>query len=352
MSEFRHDPLTDRWVVISPERAVRPFDSFRNSDYKDKPDPCPFCPGKEDKTPVPEIFAVLKNGEFRHSISDRSLINSDWLTRVVPNKYPVLKPEARLSRKGIGVFDKISGVGAHEIFIESQEHTAEISVLSLQQVIIILTTIRLRMNDLEKDSRFRYLSLYKNKGESAGASLEHPHWQLNALPIVPSEVVRELQTSKIRYDEKERCLICDILSQEIESSERVIEANEAFVVLAPFASRFAGELFIAPSPDSHHYSFLGADNQTIETLASVLQRTLTRLIKKYNDPDYNITLHTAPFFRRRKNNSGETIKEDYHWHFHILPRIGKIAGFEFGTDCFINTVPPEEVAQLLREAAV
>ena len=350
MSELRHDPLTDRWVIISVERGARPIDTQPSE--KKKSEFCPFCPGNEDQTPIPEIYAVLKDGHTRHSVLDRHYIHPNWLVRVIPNKYPALQPEVFLSREGIGIYDKISGLGAHEILIESPEHSVEIPLLPVQQVVVIFNTIKLRMNDLEKNHYFRYLSLYKNKGESAGASLEHPHWQLNALPITPSEVARELHTSKVHYDKKERCLICDILSQEIKSGERMVEANEAFVVLAPFSSRFAGELLIAPSPHFHCHSFPGIDDKTIEMLAPVLQRTLARLMRKYNDPDYNITLHTAPFFQRQKNDHGKTIEEDYHWHLHIFPRIAKIAGFELGNDCYINTVLPEDVAKTLREAAV
>lgn len=352
MSELRHDPLTDRWVVISVERANRPVETATAKEKK-KSNFCPFCPGNEDKTPIPEIYAVLKGGLSRINTSNINLIkNSDWLTRVIPNKYPALQPEAVLKRKGIGVYDKMTGVGAHEIFIESREHDVKIHALPLQQIIIVFNAIKFRMNDLEKDPRFRYLSLFKNEGEDAGASLDHGHFQLSALPITPSEVARELNYCKNYFNDKERCLICDILSQEIDCGERIVEANEAFVVLAPFASRFAGELLVVPHPDMHHHNFPDINDKMIEILASVFQRTLARLVKKYDDPPYNITFHTAPFFRRRKKDNGETIHEDYHWHFHIMPRIGKIAGFELGNDCFINIFSPEEVAKLLREAAV
>ncbi len=352
MSELRHDPLTDRWVVISTERASRPSEAAATKEKK-KSEFCPFCPGNEDKTPIPEIYMVLKDGSHRSNTMDINIIkNSEWLVRVIPNKYPALQPETILKRKGVGVYDKISGAGAHEIFIESREHDIKIHTLPLQQVVTVLNVIKLRMSDLEKDPRFRYLSLFKNEGEDAGASLEHGHFQLTALPITPSEVARELNCCRDYFNNKERCLICDILSQEVECGERIVEANEAFMVLAPFASRFAGELFVAPSPEAHHHNFPDIDDKMIEALASVIQRTLARLSKKYDNPPYNITLHTAPFFRRKKKGNGETIQEDYHWHFHIMPRIGKIAGFELGNDCFINIFSPEEVAKLLREAAV
>lgn len=351
MSELRHDPLTDRWVIISPERGVRPLDTLRTPD-KSKTGFCPFCPGNEDKTPLPELYAVFKNGEIRREIDNREAIRSDWLVRVIPNKYPALQPIGGLKRKGIGVFDRMNGIGAHEICIESPEHEIDISMLPIDHIVLVLNSLKYRMIDLERDPRFRYLSLFKNKGGDAGASLEHSHWQLNALPITPSEIARELYCSKIHFNEKERCLICDILSQELESGERIVESNEAFVVMSPFAARFPAELFIAPAPDIHSESFLASDDDLIRALASVLQRTLLRIIHKYDDPPYNIVLHTAPFFRRRKNDHGETIKEDYHWHFHIIPRIAKIAGFEIGNDCNINTVLPEEAARLLREAAI
>lgn len=344
MSELRHDPLTDRWVIISTERAGRSSD--KKSSF------CPFCSGNEDKTPLPEIYAVLKNNQIRQKVFEKERIKSDWLIRVVPNKFPALQLESSGKRKGDGIYDRIGGFGAHEIIIESQEHNLEIPSLALSQVILILKTLKLRMNDLAGDPRFRYLSVFKNKGEDAGASLEHPHLQLVALPITPSEVARELRCSRDHYDQKERCLICDILYQELEKGERIIESNEVLVVLSPLAARFKGEIFIAPSPDCHNHSFPDSDDATIETLASVLQRTLQRLVRKYNDPSYNIYLHTSPFWRKSKNGHGATIKDDYHWHLHIIPKLSKIAGFEFANDCFINTSTPEEVAKLLREAAV
>ena len=351
MSELRRDPLTDRWVIISTERAARKNDT--NESKKPKMGFCPFCPGNEDKTPLPEIYSVQKNGCSRHNVFDAEQIKkSDWRVRVVPNKFPALQIESPGKRKAEGLYDKMGGLGAHEVIIETTEHVSEIPDLPLHQVVLILNTLKLRMHDLERDIRFRYLSLFKNKGEDAGASLQHPHWQLTALPITPSEVARELRCCKAHYDEKERCLICDLLSYELEKGERIVESNEAFVVLAPFASRFAGELFIAPSPDAHYHDFTGADDKTMEMLAPVLQRSLTRLSRKFNDPPYNIYMHTSPFWRKPRNWHGETIKDDYHWHIHIEPRMGKIAGFELGNDCCINTASPESVAKLLREAAV
>lgn len=352
MSELRHDPLTDRWVIISTERGERPFDIERLP--KKKKSFCPFCPGNESKTPIPEIYAILKNGSIREKVEDRDYIKPDWLVRVIPNKYPALQPYSKIIRRGVGVFDKINGIGAHEICIESPEHSIEIPELPFNQVVNILEVLKFRMNDLEKNSFFQYLSIFKNKGDDAGASLEHPHFQINAYPITPSEVARELNCCKDHYNKKIRCLVCDILSQEIDSGERIIEANEAFVVLSPFAARFPGELLIAPAPteETHNHCFFSSDISIIKMLASVLQRTLIRLMRKYNDPDYNIYIHTAPFFRDQRNGHGATIKNDYHWHLHIMPRITKIAGNELANDCYINTVTPESVAKLLREAAV
>jgi UDPglucose--hexose-1-phosphate uridylyltransferase len=350
MSELRHDPLTDRWVVISPERAGRPRDVPQSD--KSKLTFCPFCPGNEDKTPTPEIFAVLENGSTRRDTVDPEQIRSDWRLRVIPNKFTALRLEDPLRRRGDGLYDKVGGFGAHEIVVEGRDHQCEIDSLPLEQVILILNILKLRMTDLEKDPRFRYLSVFKNKGNNAGASLEHPHFQLIGLPITPSEVARELRCSMEHYLEKDRCLICDILLQEMEKGERIIDGDESFVVLSPYAARFSGEIFIAPSPDEHSHSFPETDIRKIEKLAVILQRTLLRLKRKYNDPPYNIALHTAPFFNRKTDSNGESIKQDFHWHIHIFPRIHNIAGFELSNDCYINTYSPEAVAETLRGAEV
>jgi UDPglucose--hexose-1-phosphate uridylyltransferase len=358
MSVLRHDPLTDLWVIIAPERGTRPFDICSQQLEKSRSAFCPFCPGHEDQTPLPEIYAILKNGGSRRDTRDVDIMkNSNWDIRVVPNKFPALQVEVIPKKEAMGLYDQIDGFGAHEIIIEGQEHI-EIPYLSISQDILILKTVRDRMRDLEKNPKFRYLSLFKNKGDDAGASLLHPHWQLIGLPITPSGVARELKQCRDYYDVKDRCLICDILRQEIKSGERVVETNERFTVLAPFASRFAGELFISPVPDLHLpaeklycHSFLETDDDLIEALASILQRTLLRLSKKYNDLPYNVKLHTSPFWQYGRNGRGESVKQDYHWHFHIYPRVDKIAGFELD-DCYINVIPPENVARILREAAI
>lgn len=357
MSELRHDPLTDLWVIIAPERGTRPFDICSQQLEKSKLTFCPFCPGHEDKTPLPEIYALLNDDNSRNGTQNKEWILPNWEIRVVPNKFPALQVEKTPKKEAVGLYDKIDGFGAHEIIIEGREHV-EIPYLSINQNVSILKTVRDRMRDLKKNPRFRYLSLFKNKGDDAGASLQHPHWQLIGLPITPSGVARELRYCKDYYDVKDRCLICDILRQEIKSGERIVETNEKFTVLAPFASRFAGELFISPVPDLHlpaeelySHSFLETDDKMIEALASILQRTLLRLSRKYNDLPYNIKLHTSPFWQHGRNGRGESVKQDYHWHFHIYPRIDKIAGFELD-DCFINTMPPEGVARILREAAI
>ena len=259
---------------------------------------------------------------------------------------------AAAKKKGVGLYDVIEGIGADEIIIEGPEHSLETQFLSPRHFFSVLQIMKGRMCDLEKDKRFEYLSLYMNKGEASGASLEHSHWQLNAYPIKPPEITRELDCCKIHYEKRGRCLICDIFYQELESGTRIVEANEVFVVLSPFAPRFAAELFISPSPEFHKHSFLESDDYILEALASIFQKTLMRLARVFNNPPYNICLHTTPFFRRQTNSHGATIKDDYHWHFHITPRIDKIAAQEISNDIFINTMLPEEVARLLREVKV
>lgn len=331
MSELRKDPVTGRWVIISTERGRRP------SDFGAPPPPpkggfCPFCPGNEDKTP-PEIMAFRPEGSPRNG--------RGWRLRVVPNKFPALRVEGELDREGVGLYDKIAGIGAHEVIIETPSHNDSLASLSTTHFEEVLWAYRDRMLDLRRDLRLRYGMIFKNHGEAAGATLEHPHSQLIALPIVPHLVAEEMAGAKDYYDYKERCIYCDILRQEIQQGERIIMENGDFLVVAPFASFSPFEAWIIPK--RHNSFFEDSEVQEIQSLALIFSETLRRLEKALNFPPYNFTLHTTPFNQRNL--------EYYHWHFEIIPKLTKFAGFEWGSGFFINPTPPEEAAKFLRELA-
>lgn len=333
MPELRKDPITGRWVIIATERAKRPSDFVRDKVEIRGAGFCPFCYGNESKTP-PEIVAYRGDGSTRNS--------PGWSLRVVPNKFPALGIEGSLNRQGEGLYDKMSGIGAHEVVIETPDHQKTLAVLSPRQIEDVLWAYRDRIIDLKKDRRFKYIMIFKNHGESAGASLEHTHSQLIALPVVPKRVREETDGAREYFNFRERCIFCDIIRQETESGIRVIADTPAFIAVAPFAPRFPFEIWIMPRV--HQSAFEDSQKQEFEQLAVILKDMLMRLDKVLDYPAYNYIIHTSPI--------PESPNEHYHWHLEIMPKLTKIAGFEWGTGFHINPTPPEESAKFLREAAV
>jgi UDPglucose--hexose-1-phosphate uridylyltransferase len=338
MPELRHDPIQRRWVIIATERGRRPMDFPR-----EEPQPgggfCPFCEGNESKTP-PEITAI-RNGTRPNQ--------PGWEVRVIPNKVPALRIEGNLDRTGVGAYDRMNGVGAHEVIVETPRHNLNIADAPLDHIKKVLSTYRERLIDLLQDQRFKYILIFKNYGTAAGASLSHPHTQIIATPVTPLTLTEELNSAKEHYREKERCLFCDLIRQELESGERIVFADEQFVALAPFASRFPFEIFIAPR--HHHHSFAEVSDDMLYKLSVVLKEVLLRVKKCLNDPPYNFLIHTIPNVkvRPRRASYWETIELDFHWHIEFIPRLTQVAGFEWGTGFYINPTAPEEAAKYLRE---
>jgi UDPglucose--hexose-1-phosphate uridylyltransferase len=330
MPELRKDPIHGRWVIISTERGRRPSD-FVTEERRPIGGFCPLCEGNEDKTP-PEIIAFRDNGTSPNT--------PGWTLRVVSNKFPALRIEGELNREGEGIYDKMNGLGAHEVVIETPRHYETLTTLPLKAVENVLWAYRERMTDLKRDQRLRYVLVFKNHGVSAGASLEHSHSQIIALPIVPKRVSEEIEGSKNYFQYKDRCVFCDIIRQELQQKNRLIIENQAFLSIAPFASRFPFETWILPK--THYPSFEHMESPLYGQAAQILSETLHRLHQVLNDPPYNYILHTSSF--------SELDNDHYHWHFEIMPKLTKVAGFEWGTGFYINPTPPEEAAQYLREA--
>jgi UDPglucose--hexose-1-phosphate uridylyltransferase len=332
MPELRKDPIIGRWVIISTERGKRPTD-FTSVPAAKGGGFCPFCTGNESKTP-PEVFAYRSPHTHRDS--------PGWWIRVVSNKFPALQIEGSLNRQGVGIYDKMNGVGAHEVIIETPDHNKSLSDLSETHITEILLAWKQRMVDLKKDTRFRYILIFKNHGEAAGASLEHSHTQLIAMPIIPKRVWEEIEGARRYYDYKERCIFCDIVTQEISDDVRVVCANETFISIEPFAARFPFETWLLPK--KHEPAFEDMEDADICLLARLLKETLTRLRTALSDPPYNFILHTLPC---QGNN-----RLWYHWHIEIMPKLTKVAGFEWGSGFYINPTAPEEAARYLREISI
>jgi UDPglucose--hexose-1-phosphate uridylyltransferase len=330
MPELRKDPVIGRWVIIATERSKRPDEFGLLEEKVQKDGPCPFCPGHEDKTP-PEILAYREPG----TLPDKP----GWRLRVVSNKFPALRIEGQLSRQGEGMYDKMQGIGAHEVIIETPDHHERLADLKQGQIEDILWAYRDRTLDLKKDPRFKYILIFKNQGKAAGASLSHSHSQLIATPIVPKRVMEELVGASEYYEYKERCVFCDIVSQELRDRVRVIGENDDFVAIEPFASRFPFETWIIPK--IHEAHFEEATKHEYFQLAALLKETMGRLKKVLREPPYNYVVHTTPYV--------DDFSKEYHWHIEIMPKLTRVAGFEWGTGFYINPMPPEEAARYLLE---
>lgn len=334
-SELRWDPLTRKWVIIAPARGRRPNSFIIPEPEKspaEKGEVCPFNHGNEHMTPPSLAQVPDPSGEY------------PWLVRVVPNKYPVLKVEGSLERWSEGLYDVISGIGAHEVVIETPDCSLQFADLSAPTISEILKIYRLRINDLKKDTRFRYIMVFKNHGTNAGATLYHSHSQIIALPERPAIMQTILAVSREHYNRKERCIFCDIMHFELKVGSRVIYADEHFIAFCPFASSLPFEIMIMPRRHSHDYS--RSSDRELYSFALVLKDVLGRLNKALRNPPYNFVIHTAPPKREKLNRPDywDSIEEDYHWYLTITPRITRIAGFEWGSGYYINPVPPEDAA--------
>lgn len=333
MSEFRKDPVSKRWVIYSPERAYRPSDFKAEEEVYEKPKYCPFCSGNEKKS-GDEILAYAKR-------PDREANSPGWWIRVLENKYPALKTSDSLKKKGIGIYDKMDGLGKHEIFIETEDHIKCISELSQTQVEKVILAYRDRYVEIATDKNIKHILIFKNYGEDAGASLEHSHSQLIATPVVPKRVETEINGAFDYYKFRDRCVYCDIIDQELIDKERIIDENEEFLAFNFFAGKVPYETWIMPKTHNAYFSTISKGQ--IKELSRMIRRVIKRIKLHLGDVNYNMVLHTAPV------NTSTRIDEVFHWHIELMPKLTKIAGFEWGTGYYINPVFPEDAAKRLRE---
>jgi UDPglucose--hexose-1-phosphate uridylyltransferase len=288
-----------------------------------------FCGGQEHRTPE-EVWA-LRPGRGEAN-------TPGWLLRVVPNKFPALRIEGELEPSAEGMFDRMNGIGAHEVIVESPDHDAVIEQLPVPHLAEVFRAYRDRINDLAKDPRLEYVMVFKNHGDPAGASLEHTHSQLIATPVVPLMVEEELAGALQHLKLRQRCIWCDIIREERQARTRIVFEHDGFVALAPFAPRFPFETWVLPAAHRSRYEETPAEALT--GLATVVARVLGRMRTFLDDPPYNFMLHSAPLRRPALDH--------FHWHLEIIPKLTRVAGFEWGTGFFINPTPPEEAAKYLR----
>jgi len=330
VAELRRDPIVGRWVIVETDRPNTPAD-YACETHTQKGGLCPFCYGNEGLTPT-EID------------SDRDLNTQantpGWQVRVVPNKFPALKIEGGLDRKGLGVYDMSNGIGAHEVLVETPYHDKDLPDLMNEEIEKIISMCCRRSLDLVKDKRFKYILIFKNYGPAAGASLEHPHTQIIALPMVPKNAIEELKGAEAYFEFRERCIFCDMIRQELEEKERIIAQNAHFLAFCPFVSRFPFEIWIMPKQHRGYFSHLAPEE--IPYLAAILKDTITRVKNVFGNLSYNFIVHSSPA-------NGDTGNESYHWHIEFMPKLMRVAGFEWGSGFYLVPTPPELAAQYLRE---
>lgn len=337
MSELRKDAVTGTWVIIDTERATR-VRLVRPSERAQRRQNCIFCEGNEALTP-PEIRAYGRSG---HAPNSRG-----WRIRVVPHPEPALGVDGQLERSGEGgIYDKMTGIGAHEVVVLGPEHDREFADLDDEQAALAFHACQERLNDLHRDVRFRYVMAFINRGLRAGDRLEHPNIQIIATPVTPKRVREEFAGSRAYFEYKERCVFCDMIRQEVSRGQRIVDRNEHAIAFAPFASRFPFSVWILPTV--HGHDFGQAPREVIQSAASLMKRVLRRLRLSLADADWNAMLHTSPNLAVTHPGYWKTIAQDYHWYIEIIPRIVSIAGFEWGTGFYINPVSPEDAAAFLQ----
>ena len=331
MPELRKDPILGRWIIISQERGKRPTDFYTANQVRSTGGFCPLCSGNEHSTP----HEVLVYGREPSAPPN----SPGWKLRVVPNKYPALVIEGNLDKEGEGLYDRMNGIGAHEVIIDTPRHDLRFTDLPPEEMQLAFLAFQSRIRDLSRDPRFNYIMVFKNYGSAAGASLEHSHSQLIALPILPRMIISELEGCLSYYQYKDRCIYCDIIRQELRQDVRLVCQNEFFVTLTPFAPRSPFELWILPRQHSSSYSSM--PEAWLPSLTAIFSETLRRLDACVPDAPYNFLLHTHPLRSQPLDY--------YHWHFEIVPKLTSFAGFEWGTGFYINPVPPEQSCIFLKE---
>jgi UDPglucose--hexose-1-phosphate uridylyltransferase len=328
MAELRRDPIVGRWVIVDTDHPSSPAD-FKYEKYIQKGGVCPFCYGNESMTP-PEIECIREPGTPPNT--------PGWQVRDVANKFPALQIEGDLDRRPLGLYDMSNGVGAHEVIIESPYHAKDIPDLLPHEIENYIRMCCRRAMDLARDKRFKYLMFFRNYGPAAGASLEHAHTQVVALPMVPKNVAEEITGAKSYFDYRERCVFCDIIRQETQEKERIILDNKFFVSFCPFVSRFPFEIWIMPKRHSGYFHYI---DEEISALAQILKETIAKVKNVFPDVSYNYILHVAPI-------NGDTDIEYYHWHIEFMPKLTQVAGFEWGTGFYIDPITPELAAKYLK----
>ncbi|MCS7114758.1 MAG: galactose-1-phosphate uridylyltransferase [Candidatus Bathyarchaeota archaeon] len=339
-NELRRDYLLKRWVVIATERGRRPTDFAKKETAQARVGVCPFCPGNEYMTPPAVLVYLESGGRIEKTGDEDGFRHKGWVIRCFPNLYPAFTPpkeEPSLEWNAEGG-DFAAAVGHHEVLIESPVHDEHPSDARIPQLTHVVNAYLDRLRELSSKPYVRYVSIFRNHGVEAGASLSHAHSQIIATPFVPIILREELGASRKFWKEKGECIFCQILKKEREGPRFIME-NSDFTVFAPYASIHPMEFWIFPK--RHMASLLEISEKEVENFAKTLKACFGGLKSLLNNPPYNFGIHTA---------LGEKAREHYHWHLEVYPKLATWAGFEKSTGVYINTVSPEAAAESLRKA--
>jgi len=326
MPELRLDPVARRWVVTG-KRPVMP-------DVKDSGAACPFCIGYEHLTPKP--IRELRDGQGK------------WTVRAFHDRAPLFRIEGGTDRRPEGILDKMNTVGAHEIVVETPQHGITMAQLAVPQIAKVAELCRDRILDLKRDRRFRYVSLFKDQRPNAPSLQGHSFSQIIATPVLPQHLEIEFRWTRAHYLRKERCLLCDILEQEIRQEKRVVDQNAEFIAVCPFASRSPYELWVLPLRHASSFEKDLQEPARVNSLAAFLKSCLQR-VEKLSDI-LHMVVHTEPNLTASKPEKGwwSTIAEDYHWHIEIHPDIEGERRYLGSEGFYFNPIPAEEAAIVLR----
>ena len=336
LPEYRKDIILDEWVIIATERAQRP-ESFKQELVKVEKKStgiCPFDKGNESMTP-PEILRMDNSG----NIVPKS--NNDWQIRVVPNKFPALILKAEAVSRQYGVYTVMDGFGLHEVVIHSPEHITHFNELEKFQMKMIVDVYKRRIREIKKDKRIESIIVMLNQGKEAGASLEHSHSQILALPLIPPVIQKELDGTRRYFKQHGRCPVCDLIRFEMHEKKRVVYENEHFLIIQPFASRNPFETWIVPK--LHYPNFEDLTGIEAESFNHCLKILADFLYIDLNNPPFNYYIHSGPL-------STKDISKYYHWNFKLIPKLSIKAGFEIATGIYINTTTPEYTTEFMKKS--
>lgn len=336
---MRKDYLIDRWTVIATARKKRPTDFKRKPQESKQVGVCALEPGNEHMTPPAVLVYLPTNGGIRKDKDRNGARHRNWLIRCVPNLFPAFTPPqaAYQAKTDDEVLVHVNANGHHEVLVESPKHDDHLSTASVPQVTHVVNAYIDRLRELSQKPYVKYVSIFRNHGLEAGASLSHAHSQIMATPLIPKIVEEELKASQEFFEKNQSCAFCETLQKE-EQSPRLIWENQHFIAIAPWASIHPFEFWVFPR--KHQCCLLDVSRREVESMAKTMRVSLGGLRTLLDDPPYNFGFHQI--------TTGAS--DCYHWHMEVYPRLSIWAGFEKSTGMYINVVSPEDAAQSLKEA--